>query len=92
MGNLINKTIGEFKVQAFYQGKFMGSRKSQSLSVWTKKQRSWCGRCEGGADTPLSSPKTCATIKLILRKVSIFTDKPELLSQQLEKGAFLWGI
>ena len=23
MGNLINKTIGEFKVQAFYQGKFM---------------------------------------------------------------------
>ena len=23
MGNLINRTIGEFKVQAFYQGKFM---------------------------------------------------------------------
>ena len=54
--------------------------------------KQWCGRCEGGADTPLSSPKTCATIKLILRKVSIFTDKPELLAQQLEKGAFLWGI
>ena len=24
MGNLINRTIGEFKVQAFYQGKFDG--------------------------------------------------------------------
>ena len=33
MGNLINKTIGEFKVQAFYQGKFMDVTREDTLGT-----------------------------------------------------------
>ena len=35
MGNLINKTIGEFKVQAFYQGKFMDVTREDTLGHWS---------------------------------------------------------
>ena len=35
MGNLINRTIGEFKVQAFYQGKFMDVTREDTLGHWS---------------------------------------------------------
>ena len=35
MGNLINRTIGEFKVQAFYQGKFMDVTREYTLGHWS---------------------------------------------------------
>ena len=35
MGNLINRTIGEFKVQAFYQGKFMDVTREDTLEHWS---------------------------------------------------------
>ena len=35
MGNLINRTIGEFKVQAFYQGKVMDVTREDTLGHWS---------------------------------------------------------
>ena len=35
MGNLINRTIGEFKVQAFYQRKFMDVTREDTLGHWS---------------------------------------------------------
>ena len=35
MGNLINRTIGEFKVQAFYQGKFMDVTREDTCLLYT---------------------------------------------------------
>ena len=35
MGNLINKTIGEFKVQAYCQGKFVDVTRGDTLGHWS---------------------------------------------------------
>lgn len=35
MGNLINKTVGDFKVQAFHQGKFVEVDRDDTLGHWS---------------------------------------------------------